>query len=336
MRRVANGLKEIRRGSPSILASRRVRSPRRRVATSPDLNRRRRGIEVRFERRLVSITLRGARLFFILADNRVLLFERLQGVEQIAMQAANCDTYSFQKGAGMTEGTAALFGALIGATAGLAGGSLAAVASLRASQLAARAPLGPILHEIGNALIAMNATKGTEEYWTPRREFERRWNEFAVQQRILCPSERIAALMDLVLAVARNESDSPQDLMTLAGQTIEKVTRMVGAYGNFLFRCRARREEARIIRRWLDSKQAEFLGATVRTKLAVLGSPKGTLPGFRRLSVLAAILGSTVISLLWLTSGAPTESQFIFGTLVFVVSPAIFVLILGRVIANFQ
>ena len=62
----------------------------------------------------------------------------------------------------------------------------------------------------------------------------------------------------------------------------------------------------------------------------------GTLPGFRRLSVLAAILGLTIISLLWLTSGAPTESQFIFGTLVFVVLPAIFLLILGRVIASFQ
>ena len=236
----------------------------------------------------------------------------------------------------MTEGMAALFGALIGAAAGLAGGSLAAVASLRASQLAARAPLGPILHEIGNALVAMNATKGTERYWEPRREFERRWNEFAVQQRILCPSERIASLMDLVLAVARNESDSPQDLMTLAGQTIEKVTRMVGAHGNSLFRGRALEEEARIVRQWLDSKPSESLSGPVRTRLAVLGSSTEPSRGFRWLSVLAAFSGLTVISLLWLKFGGPTESQFILGILVFVASPAILVLILGWVIASFQ
>lgn len=168
----------------------------------------------------------------------------------------------------MTEGTSAILGALVGAAAGLAGGGFAALASLRASQLAARAPLGPVLHEISNALIGMHATKGTSEYW--RREFERRWNEFSIQQRILCPSERIANLMDLVRAIGRNESDPPEALLNLAGQTMEKITQMVGAHVNSIFRFRARREEARIIRRWLESEPAKLLSEAVRTKLAAL------------------------------------------------------------------
>ncbi len=170
----------------------------------------------------------------------------------------------------MTEATSVILGALVGAAAGLAGGGFAALASVRASQLAARAPLGAVLHEIGNALVGMNATKGTKEYWEPRREFERRWNEFSIQQRILCPSERIANLMELVRAIGRNESDPPEALLNLAGQTIEKITQMVGAHGNSLFRFRARREEARIIRRWLKSEPSNLLSEAVRTKLAAL------------------------------------------------------------------
>jgi hypothetical protein len=170
----------------------------------------------------------------------------------------------------MTEATAAIVGAVVGAAAGVGGGMLAAVASLRASQLAARAPLGSILHEIGNALIAMNATKDTDAYWEPRRDFERKWNEFSIQQRILCPSERIGGLMDLVLAVARSQSDPPEALLSLAGQTIEKTTRMVAAYSNSLFRWRARRQEVRIIKRWLESEQAKLLSEQVRTKLLAL------------------------------------------------------------------
>jgi hypothetical protein len=76
--------------------------------------------------------------------------------------------------------------------------------------------------------------------------------------------------MDLVRAIGRNESDPPEALLNLGGQTMEKITQMVGAYGNSLFRFRARKEEARIIRRWLESKPAELLSEVVRTKLAAL------------------------------------------------------------------
>lgn len=172
----------------------------------------------------------------------------------------------------MTEAASALLGALIGAVAGIAGGGFAAVASLRASQLAARAPLGPILHKIGNALtlIKTDARRGTPEYLVPRIAFERRWNEFSIQQRILCPSDRIANLMEIVRAIGRNESDPPEVLLDLAGQTLEKITQMVGAHSDSLFRFRARREEARIIRRWLESAPANSFSAAVRTRLAAL------------------------------------------------------------------
>jgi hypothetical protein len=134
----------------------------------------------------------------------------------------------------LTETISVIIGAVIGAGAGLAGGGFAALASLRASQLAARAPLAPVLYEISNTFIAMNSTKGTNAYWEPRREFERRWSEFSIHQRILCPSDRISNLMALVLVAGRNEKDPPQALLNLAGQTLEKITQMVSAYINQL------------------------------------------------------------------------------------------------------
>jgi hypothetical protein len=170
----------------------------------------------------------------------------------------------------VTEATSVILGALVGAAAGLAGGGFAALASLRASQLAARAPLGQILCDISDALIGMNATRDTDEYLKFRREFGRRWRDFSVQQRILCPSERIANLMGLINAIGTNETDRPEALLDLAGQTMEKATQMVGAYGHSFFRYRARREEARIVRRWLDNERAKLLSEPVRAKLEAL------------------------------------------------------------------
>ena len=170
----------------------------------------------------------------------------------------------------MTEAASVIIGALVGAAAGIAGGGFAALASVRASQLAARAPLGLVLHQMGNALISMSVTKGTEQYWEPRREFERKWNEFTIQQRILCPSDRIANLMELVGAIGRNDKDPAESLLNVAGQTLEKITQMVGAHSNHLFQFRARKEEARIIRRWLASEQSKVFNDAVRTKLAAL------------------------------------------------------------------
>ncbi len=166
----------------------------------------------------------------------------------------------------------ALLGAIVGAAAGIAGGCFAALGSLRASQLAARAPLGHSLHRIVDIVITMRAIESTtgNEYLLVRREFESRWSEFSIQQRILCPSERLAELMALVRAAALSQEENPADLAELAGQTVEKVTRMVGAHSNTLFRFRARRQEAKIIREWLESEHGKKLRAANRTRLAAL------------------------------------------------------------------
>lgn len=170
----------------------------------------------------------------------------------------------------MTDVQAALFGAFIGALAGLAGGGFTALAALRASQLAARTPLGSILHAIANTLIQIRVAAGASSRIEALRDFERKWNEFAVNQRILCPSRRIEALSSLLLAAARNEKEDPDHLLLLAGQTLEKVTRMVAAHSSHLFRWQASREESKVIRTWLQAPESQVLGEHVRAKLQEL------------------------------------------------------------------
>jgi len=168
----------------------------------------------------------------------------------------------------LIEATAALLGALIGAGAGLAGGAFAAIASLRASQIAARAPLGPVLHQISIALMHLRVTKGTPEYVDAQKEFQLRWNEFSIQQRILCPSKRIGNLMDLIRATAADNRPEDRDaLLLLAGQTMERVSRMVAAHSNHLFRYHARKEEAKIVQDWLASPEGRNLSDAVRANL---------------------------------------------------------------------
>jgi hypothetical protein len=76
--------------------------------------------------------------------------------------------------------------------------------------------------------------------------------------------------MELVGAIGRNDKDPAESLLNVAGQTLEKITQMVGAHSNHLFQFRARKEEARIIRRWLASEQSKVFNDAVRTKLAAL------------------------------------------------------------------
>jgi hypothetical protein len=78
-------------------------------------------------------------------------------------------------------------------------------------------------------VVQLRVTRGTSDYDQAMREFERCWNKFAIQQRILCPSERIESLMSLVRATTQDKTASPDDLLYLAGQALDKVTKMVGA-----------------------------------------------------------------------------------------------------------
>jgi hypothetical protein len=171
----------------------------------------------------------------------------------------------------MTETQAVLAGAVVGAAAGIAGGLFGAVASIRASQVAARAPLASTLHKIGNTLIDLRVASGPEQRCEALRDFERSWNEFSIQQRILCPSRRIETLSGLLRATARNKVDAPEDLLRLAGQALEKVSRIVGAHSRHLFRFCALREESQIVTSWLaEESQADDnqkLSAKVRSTL---------------------------------------------------------------------
>jgi hypothetical protein len=59
--------------------------------------------------------------------------------------------------------------------------------------------------------------------------------------------------------------------------------------------------------------------------------------GFCRLSALAGLLGDAVVVCLWLGSNSyPSIQQMIIGLVVFASVPAIFVLMLGWVVAGFQ
>jgi len=170
----------------------------------------------------------------------------------------------------MTQVQAALLGTLIGALAGLAGGGFAALSALRASQLAARAPLCTTLHRIAEALIRLRIASDDDERTLALRDFEKIWSEFSIQQRILCPSSRIEKLSSLILAAARSENESPDDLLNLASQSLDKMTRMVGAHSSYLFRWRTIRQESKIIKSWLDSPESQILSGDVRSKLKAL------------------------------------------------------------------
>ena len=174
----------------------------------------------------------------------------------------------------MNEVYAALLGALIGALAGLAGGAFASLASLRASQVAARAPLGQLLHEFVVCLVLLERALrrvAAAEVTAARNDIGAKWNQFAVHQRILCPSERLSVLTNVLRfeIIARIDAD-PTTTLDLAGQIQEMVTLMVAAHSSHLFRWRASRFEARILADWLASDKSKRLSQDSRSRLAKL------------------------------------------------------------------
>ena len=170
----------------------------------------------------------------------------------------------------MNEAYAALFGALIGALAGLAGGGFAALASLRASQVAARAPLGGLLHELTTQLVKARAALGQPDEDRAVADFEQKWAQFAVHQRILCPSRRIEELSNLLRSELQRADLSADARLHLAGQAVEKLCRMVGAHSSHLLRACASRNEGRIVATWLESEQSNLLSADARSQLEKL------------------------------------------------------------------
>jgi hypothetical protein len=116
----------------------------------------------------------------------------------------------------------------------------------------------------------MRVAMGTPEYLEARRDFEQRWSELSIQQRILCPSRRIEGLLSLVRATAEDVSSPPDDLLNLAGQALEKVTRMIGAHSHHILAWRVRRAEAKILYAWLASQESCVLAEAVRSKIDAL------------------------------------------------------------------
>ncbi len=170
----------------------------------------------------------------------------------------------------MSEVYAALLGALIGALAGLAGGGLASIASLRASQVAARAPLGQILCEFSACVVKLYGASDHSEVETAKRDIELKWNEFAVHQRILCPSKRLSILWELLRSELKRPDMRGEAAIHLFGQMQEKATRMVGANSSHLFRWQARRSEAKVLTKWLAADQSKLLSDSARTRLGEL------------------------------------------------------------------
>jgi hypothetical protein len=175
----------------------------------------------------------------------------------------------------VTEAGAALLGALIGAAGGVAGGAFAAYASLRSSQIAARAPLAVALYEMSYAIIglrdAREVTSGKEhdEYLEGRERFEGKWNELATQQKVLCPSRRIEALVGLVRHTCLKMPERPlAERLTVAGQVMDKITKMVSEHSRSAFCWQATRAEVRIVNEWLASKEGQTLAPGLREWLA--------------------------------------------------------------------
>lgn len=175
----------------------------------------------------------------------------------------------------MTEAGAALLGALIGAVGGLAGGAFAAYAALRSSQIAARAPLAVAIYQMSYAIIGLRdptqvtSTAEENERGEGIERFEGRWNELATQQKVLCPSRRLEALVGLVRTICLKMPEDPfPERLALAGSVMDKITKMVGEHSRAAFHYQARRNEVTIIEAWLASEEGRTLSPALREWLA--------------------------------------------------------------------
>jgi hypothetical protein len=168
----------------------------------------------------------------------------------------------------VTETIAALLGAGIGALAGLAGGGLAALAAVRASQVAARAPLGAKLHTLSRRIIRLQSRIGTSEEDRARRDIEYAWNDFLTHQRILCPSEAVEVLAYIVRRSTKESGVPVETWLTISGSSQERITRIVAAHSNHLFRFRAKAVERDLMEEWLLSPHGLLIDAGMRQKIA--------------------------------------------------------------------
>lgn len=119
-------------------------------------------------------------------------------------------------------------------------------------------------------MINLHVVLGTPDSARAVRDFEEEWNNLAVHQRILCPSDRIGRLLDLVRTAARQIDQEPDLVLGLAGQVLDKVSRMIGCHSNRLFRWSARRDESSVLKNWLATKDSDVLSPEFRKRLVEL------------------------------------------------------------------
>jgi hypothetical protein len=175
----------------------------------------------------------------------------------------------------MSAATASILGPIIGAIAGLAGGAFAALAAIRASQIASRAPIANTLFRLAKAQVALavSMTRGdvaTDDRDKALRNVHTIWNQLTTQQTILCPSKRIGGLLALMKEVSQNTSGDSRHMLQLSGHLQKRIAQMVAVYSQTFLRVCARREEKKIIREWLASKDSEILTSDERAKITTL------------------------------------------------------------------
>ena len=169
----------------------------------------------------------------------------------------------------MSNTGALLLAAGIGALAGLGGGGLAALAVVRASQVTARVMLAPKLHAIAREIISLHgavATRTADEA-EARGKVSLAWNDFAVHQRILCPSPALELLANLILKTTKEKGDVAK-LLTLAGQAQALSAEILAVYSEHLFRSWARHKEKEIIADWLAGDASGLASDAIRTQIA--------------------------------------------------------------------
>jgi len=174
----------------------------------------------------------------------------------------------------MDEITAVLIAAAIGALAGVAGAAFGALSSVRASQLAARAPPADKIHALAQSTIKLRAAINTADFVPRLKDFNVAWNDFAVHQKPLAPSYRIASINDLVFKAALQAEANPNAFVDLAGQALSVVTDMIAAHSTHLLRSRALKGERRILKQWLATQKSQVMSSDLRGIITKLGAGK--------------------------------------------------------------
>jgi hypothetical protein len=174
----------------------------------------------------------------------------------------------------MDQITAVLLAAAIGALAGIAGAAFGALGSVRASQLAARAPLAEKIHGLAQSTIKLRAAIGTPDFASRLNDFNIAWNDFAVHQKLLAPSYRIASINDLVFKAALQAQGNPNAFVDLAGQALSVVTDMIAAHSTHVLRSQALRAEKRFLNQWLATEKSQVMSNDLREIIKKLAAGK--------------------------------------------------------------